>query len=71
MARVRIEVRLLPEPGLWAWELREVDSGRLVASSWLEEWAAFASPAAAHAAALERLRPDDLTPEVPGRPDAA
>lgn len=37
-----VRVRLLPEPGLWSWEI--VDrSGALVYSSWAAEWSAYES----------------------------
>jgi len=56
--RFAVEVRLLPEPCLWCWEIRDVERGEVVDSSWSAEWAAFRSADEAWAAGhrhLERL----------------
>lgn len=50
-----VEVRLLSDPCLWCWAICDEDSGRLVASSWADEWVGFASRAEARAAGAKRL----------------
>jgi hypothetical protein len=49
-----VRVRLLPEPSLWRWDIVDAD-GRLVASSWADEWVAFAAREEAAAAGACRL----------------
>jgi hypothetical protein len=53
--RVSLHVRLLPEPGLWCWEIRDVAEGRLLGSSWEDEWTGFETAGAAWAAGRARL----------------
>jgi hypothetical protein len=57
MARVErepvVRVRLLAEPCLWLWELVDSD-GRVIESSWADDWVAFATRAEAVAAAALR-----------------
>jgi hypothetical protein len=50
-----VHVRLLAEPCLWFWEIRDGVDGRLVESSWANEWVGFASRADAAAAGARRL----------------
>ncbi len=52
---LRIVVRLLAEPMLWCWELRDASTGTLVESSWSSYWTAFETRAEARADALQRL----------------
>ena len=40
--RLTIEVRLLADPCLWCWEIRDAHRGR-VESSWAIHWSAYAS----------------------------
>lgn len=49
-----LQVRLLADPCLWYWEISDGD-GRLVESSWANEWVAFASGTEAAAAGGRRL----------------
>jgi hypothetical protein len=49
-----VHLRLLPEPGLWCWELRDAQ-GRLLESSWTDWWIGFRSRAEATTAAARRL----------------
>lgn len=49
-----LQVRLLAEPCLWFWELRDGVDGGLVESSWANEWVAFASRTEAAAAGARR-----------------
>lgn len=48
-----VEVRLLPDPCLFAWEIR--DRGGIVDSSWNSEWTAFDSAEEAYRAGRHRL----------------
>lgn len=52
---LKITVRLLAEPMLWCWELRDASDGTLVESSWSSYWTAFETRAEARADALQRL----------------
>lgn len=59
--RLTVEVRLLPDPPLWAWEIRDAAGDAVVESSWAGEWTAYDSPEEAYAAGrrrLTRLSPD-------------
>jgi hypothetical protein len=53
--RLTVEVRLLPDPCLWYWEIRDTDRGEVVASSWAGEWTAYPSPEEAYRAGRRRL----------------
>lgn len=53
--RLVVEVRLLAEPCVWYWQIRDGRDGWLVESSWANEWVAFASPEEAAAAGASRL----------------
>jgi len=53
--RLTVEVRLLPEPCLWAWEIRDPNRGGIVDSSWNAEWVAYDSPEEAYRAGRRRL----------------
>ena len=50
-----VEVRLLPEPCLWAWEIRDRNRGGVVDSSWDSEWTAYDSAEEAYRAGRRRL----------------
>lgn len=50
-----VEVRLLPEPCLWAWEIRSGSRGSVVDSSWDAEWTAYDSAEEAYSAGRHRL----------------
>lgn len=50
-----LQVRVLSEPCLWYWEIRDAADGRLVESSWASEWVAFASRTEAAVAGARRL----------------
>jgi hypothetical protein len=50
-----VEVRLLPDPCMWAWEIRDGDRGGVVDSSWNSEWTAFDSAEEAYRAGRHRL----------------
>ena len=49
-----VRVRLLAEPCLWVWEIVDSD-GRVIESSWADDWVAFATRAEAVAAGARRL----------------
>ncbi len=53
--RLRVEVRLLPDPCLWCWEIRDRSLGEVVESSWTAEWRAFDSAEEAYSAGKHRL----------------
>jgi hypothetical protein len=56
MARdLKVVVRLLGEPSLWSWELRDVATDVLVESSWSSCWTAFETREQARADGLRRL----------------
>lgn len=60
MERVRhetltVEVRLLSDPPLWCWEIRDPGRGAVVESSWSSEWKAFGSAEEAYTAGCHRL----------------
>ena len=50
-----LQVRVLADPCLWYWEIRDGVDGRLVESSWASDWVAFASRTEAAAAGAGRL----------------
>ena len=54
-AQLTVEVRLLPEPCLWAWEIRDRKRGGVVDSSWDSEWTAYDSAEEAYMAGRQRL----------------
>jgi hypothetical protein len=60
-------VRLMSDPCLWSWEIREVD-GALVESGWISTWEAYDSREAAEAAGRRRLNElvagDRLAPDA-------
>jgi len=53
--RLTVEVRLLPDPCLWYWEIRDADRGEVLESSWAGEWTAYSSPEEALRAGRRRL----------------
>lgn len=52
---LRVEVRLLNDPCLWAWEIRDPARNEVVASSWTTEWRAFDSAEEAYSDARHQL----------------
>jgi hypothetical protein len=50
-----VAVRLMSEPCLWRWEIREPAQGEMVANSWTSEWMAYESPDEAFRAGQARL----------------
>ena len=54
--RFRVAVRLLAEPALWCWEIRDRQSGCLTVSSWDAVWMAYSSREEAEAAGHRYLR---------------
>ena len=54
-AQLTVEVRLLPDPCLWAWEIRDQKRGGVVDSSWDSEWTAYDSAEEAYRAGRHRL----------------
>ena len=63
--RFRLEVRLMAEPCLWCWEIRDTVDGHVVESSWSDAWMAYDSSEDALTAANSRLR--ELDRPVPGK----
>ena len=54
-APLTVEVRLLPDPCLWAWEIRDRDHGGVIDNSWDSEWTAYDSAEEAYRAGRRRL----------------
>ncbi len=54
-ARFTVEVRLMDEPCLWRWDIRDEARDAIVQSSWDQEWAAYPSREEALRAGSERL----------------
>jgi hypothetical protein len=50
-----VEVRLLTDPCLWTWDIRDRMRGEVVDSSWTGEWMAYESPEEAYRAGRRRL----------------
>jgi hypothetical protein len=50
-----VEVRLLPDPCLWAWQIRDRDHGGVIDNSWDSEWTAYDSADEAYQAGRQRL----------------
>jgi hypothetical protein len=50
-APLTVAVRLMSEPCLWQWEIRDA----VIANSWTHEWMAYESPDDAFAAGQRRL----------------
>lgn len=70
-SRLVVDVKLLPQPCMWCWEIRDTTSGS-VETSWERDWTAYDSPqqalTAGHArAALLSRKPPART----GRPAPA
>ena len=65
--RVTVEARLLADPCLRCWEIRDAQGG-LVESSWADHWAAYPSREEALAAASSRAA---VNANVSGFPGAA
>jgi hypothetical protein len=54
---LQLNVRLLPEPSLWCWEIVDpARPGAIVESSWADEWRAYDSPEEATSAGCVRLQ---------------
>ena len=53
--RMVLHVRLLAEPSLWCWEIRDEGSAALIEGSWANWWTAYPSMDLARAAAEARL----------------
>jgi hypothetical protein len=65
-ARLVVDVKLLPQPCLWCWEIRDTRSGS-VETSWERDWTAYDSPQQALAAGLERVALLSRKPPVRAR----
>lgn len=48
-----VDVKLLPQPCLWCWEIRDTRSGS-IENSWERDWTAYESRQQAFSAGLER-----------------
>ena len=53
--RLTVEVRLLSDPCLWAWQILDRNRGGIVDSSWDSEWTAYDSAEEAYRAGRRRL----------------
>lgn len=54
--RFTIEVKLMDDPCLWRWEIKDQMRGAVVQSSWDQEWTAYPSKEEAFRAGADRLR---------------
>ena len=67
--RFRVEVRLMVEPCLWCWEIRDTIRETVVNSSWADDWAAYDSAQEAFGGANHRLMALDRSLRNPvGKP---
>jgi hypothetical protein len=53
--QLSVDVRLMTEPCLWRWEIRDPERGEVIDSSWTREWMAYNSPEEALRAGRQRL----------------
>jgi hypothetical protein len=53
--QLSVDVRLMAEPCLWRWEIRDPERGEVIDSSWTREWMAYDSPEEALRAGRQRL----------------
>jgi hypothetical protein len=53
---LRLEVRLMDEPSLWRWDIKDAVGGEIVESSWEQQWTGYVSREEALRAGRERLR---------------
>ena len=63
--RLTVEARLLADPCLWCWEIRDAE-GALVESSWANQWTAYPSRGEALAAASSRPSVNANVFSIPG-----
>jgi hypothetical protein len=54
-SRFRLEVRLMDDPCLWRWDIKDAVRDAVVQSSWDQEWTAYPSHEEAYSAGRERL----------------
>jgi hypothetical protein len=54
--RFTVEVKLMDDPCLWRWEIKDSVRGAVVQSSWEQEWTAYPSREEAFRAGYDRLR---------------
>jgi hypothetical protein len=54
--RLTVDVRLMTEPCLWRWEIRDALRGEVLETSWTSEWMAYDSAEEAYEAGRRRLR---------------
>ena len=50
-----VEVRLMSEPCLWRWEIKDRQRDEIVDNSWTREWMAYDSREEAYRAGRQRL----------------
>lgn len=53
--RYTLEVKLMDDPCLWRWDIRDASGEAIIASSWEQEWTAYPSREEAYHAGRERL----------------
>ena len=53
--RLELEVRLMDDPCLWRWDIKDAVRDAVVQSSWDQEWTAYPSREEAYRAGRERL----------------
>ena len=53
--QLSVQARLMAEPCLWCWEIRDPERDEIIDSSWTSEWMAYDSPEEALRAGRQRL----------------
>jgi hypothetical protein len=66
--QLAVEVKLLPDPCLWCWEIRDAERGHIVESSWEDAWTAYASREDAETEGQRRLVRRTTKAPAGGRP---
>ena len=55
-SRFKLEVKLMDDPCLWRWDIKDSVQDAIVQSSWEQEWTAYPSREEAYRAGRARLR---------------
>ena len=54
-SELSVEVRLMSEPCLWRWEIKDRQRDEIIDNSWTREWMAYDSREEAYRAGRQRL----------------
>jgi hypothetical protein len=63
--RFRLEVRLMDDPCLWCWDIKDAVRGSVVQSSWEQQWDAYGSREEALRAGQDHLDRVACEPDGP------